>query len=120
MTSKNGADSVSAALERYFEARRAADDALLAALLKIVEAIHVKESSPSVCQFATEEPRPGEPRLPLLLRIKEAASELGVCEATVYNMIHAGELPSIRIRGKYRIPSADLPWRASSGQNKQQ
>lgn len=48
------------------------------------------------------------PIRPLLLRIPEAAAELGVCQATIYNMIHAGQIPHIVIRSKYRIPKAAL------------
>jgi excisionase family DNA binding protein len=38
------------------------------------------------------------------LTIDEAADYIGVSYATVYNMVHAGEIPSWRLGKMYRIP----------------
>jgi excisionase family DNA binding protein len=40
-----------------------------------------------------------------LLRVAEVAERLSVSPMTVYRMIHAGELPAIRIGRSYRIES---------------
>ena len=38
-----------------------------------------------------------------LLRVKEAAARLAVCERTVWRMIAAGELKAVHIRGCTRV-----------------
>jgi excisionase family DNA binding protein len=45
-----------------------------------------------------------------LLQVKEAASELGVHEATVRRAIAAGELEAVRLgpRGRYRVTTDAL------------
>lgn len=40
----------------------------------------------------------------ILLRPSEAAKSLGVCRAKLYTLIHAGEIPSIRLGGSIRVP----------------
>ena len=42
--------------------------------------------------------------LRLLLRPAEVAEALGIGRSKVYELIHAGELPSIRIGGSIRVP----------------
>jgi hypothetical protein len=50
------------------------------------------------------------PIRPMLLKPHEAAAELQVCTATVYNMMKATppQIPFVFIRGKRRIPAAAL------------
>lgn len=35
--------------------------------------------------------------------ITGAASQLGLCRKSVYNLIHAGELAAIKVGGRYRV-----------------
>lgn len=44
----------------------------------------------------------------ILLRVTEAAETLGISRSKAYEMIAAGELPAIRLRGSIRIVHADL------------
>lgn len=46
--------------------------------------------------------------LPVLLTVPEAAAELRVCRATLYNLIAAGQLRRVRIGRSVRIPSAQV------------
>jgi len=43
-----------------------------------------------------------------LLSVRDAATQLGMCTATVYGLCAAGELPHVRILNTIRIQSADL------------
>ena len=45
---------------------------------------------------------------PLLLRPTEAAKLLGLSRSTVYEMIAAGELPSVRLGHSIRVPLGAL------------
>lgn len=45
---------------------------------------------------------------PTLYTIREAAAELRLCRATIYNLIAAGKLRRVRIGTAVRIPAADL------------
>jgi excisionase family DNA binding protein len=53
----------------------------------------------------TAKPTTGEP---LLIRVTEAARMLSLCRSTIYAMLDAGELPSIRCGTARRIPVAAL------------
>jgi excisionase family DNA binding protein len=44
----------------------------------------------------------------LLLRPAEAAEALGVSRSRAYELIAAGELPSVRVGGSVRVPVAEL------------
>ncbi|MBI2187320.1 MAG: helix-turn-helix domain-containing protein [Acidobacteria bacterium] len=44
----------------------------------------------------------------LMLRVIEAAEALGVSRAKAYELIAAGEIPSVRIGGCVRVPVAAL------------
>ena len=44
----------------------------------------------------------------LLLRVPETAEALGISRSKAYEMIAAGELPSIRVRDSIRVPYDDL------------
>jgi len=44
----------------------------------------------------------------LLLRPSEAARLLGISRSKCYELIHSGDLPSIRLGGSLRIPVAEL------------
>jgi excisionase family DNA binding protein len=46
--------------------------------------------------------------LPKLLTIKEAASRLQVCRATVYQLCSEGRIPHIRVSNSIRIPDEGL------------
>jgi excisionase family DNA binding protein len=43
-----------------------------------------------------------------LLTVREVASRLGVCRATVYAMVERGELRCVRVSNAVRIHPADL------------
>ena len=43
-----------------------------------------------------------------LLRVREVAEQLGVCNATVYRLVESGELPHVRIVNSIRIRPDDL------------
>jgi excisionase family DNA binding protein len=46
------------------------------------------------------------PRLPInLLTVTEVAAMLRVSKMTIYRMVHAGQLPSLRVGQSYRIPA---------------
>jgi len=45
---------------------------------------------------------------PLLLTIPDVAIQLGVCRATVYNLIYYKGLPSIMLRGVRRVHPESL------------
>ena len=44
----------------------------------------------------------------ILLRPSEAAKTLGVCRATLRTLIHAGEIPHVRLGGSIRVPADRL------------
>lgn len=54
-----------------------------------------------------ENPREGAPQR-LLLRIPEAAEQLGIGRTKIYEMISKGELPAIRIGRAVRISASAL------------
>ncbi len=54
-----------------------------------------------------ENPREGAPQR-LLLRIPEAAEQLGIGRTKMYEMISKGELPTIRIGRAVRISTSAL------------
>jgi excisionase family DNA binding protein len=43
-----------------------------------------------------------------LLRVREVAEHLGVCNATVYRLVESGQLPHVRIVDPIRIRPNDL------------
>ncbi len=43
-----------------------------------------------------------------LLTVQETAKVLGVSEQTVYRLIHSEELPTVKIRFRFKIKAADL------------
>jgi excisionase family DNA binding protein len=45
---------------------------------------------------------------PLFLRISEAARLLAMSRSAAYAAIRAGQIPAIRVAGKWRIPRAAL------------
>jgi excisionase family DNA binding protein len=45
---------------------------------------------------------------PLLLRPDEAAVLLGISRSKVYSLIQRGRLPSVRLLGSVRVPTAAL------------
>jgi excisionase family DNA binding protein len=60
-----------------------------------------------------EPPQPGPSKLepavePLLVRVEEAARILSLSRSTIYEMMDAGELPSVRRGSARRIPVAAL------------
>jgi excisionase family DNA binding protein len=40
--------------------------------------------------------------------VREVATRLGVCKATVYALVERGELPCVRISNAIRVAPADL------------
>jgi len=51
-------------------------------------------------------PRRLDPRRPMnLLTVTEVAAMLRVSKMTIYRMVHAGRLPSLRVGQSYRIPA---------------
>ena len=44
----------------------------------------------------------------LLLRVPEAAAQLGISRAKLYELIAAGKLPAVKVGGCRRIRAADL------------
>ncbi|HEY2203026.1 MAG TPA: helix-turn-helix domain-containing protein [Pseudonocardia sp.] len=54
-----------------------------------------------------------------MLTVAEVATMVRVSKMTIYRLVHAGELPSIRVGQSYRIPAGaarelfDLPTRPS-------
>lgn len=43
-----------------------------------------------------------------MLSVSEVSDLLGVCQRTVYKLIHSEELPAIKVRHTYRIAACDL------------
>ena len=54
------------------------------------------------------QPKPTPMVEPLLVRVEEAARILSLSRSTVYEMMDAGELPSVRRGAARRIPVAAL------------
>jgi len=52
--------------------------------------------------------RQNEQKDPLFLRISEAARLLSMSRSAAYAAIRSGQLPSVRVAGKWRIPRAAL------------
>ncbi|MFN8544621.1 MAG: helix-turn-helix domain-containing protein [Candidatus Binatia bacterium] len=53
----------------------------------------------------------------LLLRPPEVAELLGLGRSTVYDLLAAGDLPSVRLRGSVRVPAEALRrWIATQGE----
>jgi excisionase family DNA binding protein len=52
--------------------------------------------------------RQNEQKEPLFLRISEAARLLAMSRSAAYAAIRSGQLPSVRVAGKWRIPRAAL------------
>lgn len=44
----------------------------------------------------------------LNLTVKETASALGVCADLVYDMLHQGRIPHIRVGKRYLVPRQEL------------
>ena len=47
-------------------------------------------------------------RRPQLISVPDAARELGVCSSTVRNLMKSGELPSVKLRRRRFIATADI------------
>ncbi|MBP3222904.1 MAG: helix-turn-helix domain-containing protein [Actinomycetaceae bacterium] len=45
---------------------------------------------------------------PQFYTVAEVADLIRVSRMTVYRMVHAGELPAIRVGGSYRVPASAL------------
>lgn len=60
-----------------------------------------------------------KPAAPQFLTVSEVAEVMRVSKMTVYRLIHAGELPAIRVGKSFRVPSAavqqllDISWQSS-------
>jgi excisionase family DNA binding protein len=52
--------------------------------------------------------RQNEQKEPLFLRISEAARLLAMSRSAAYAAIRSGQLPSVRVAGKWRVPRAAL------------
>jgi excisionase family DNA binding protein len=61
---------------------------------------------------ADDAPQP----IPRAYRINDFCKAFGVCRATAYNLIAAGDLPSVRIRGRRLIPADAAEALLASGQ----
>lgn len=58
--------------------------------------------------MTAEKPQEQPPIEPLLVRVEEAARILSLSRSTIYEMMDAGELPSVRRGAARRIPVAAL------------
>jgi excisionase family DNA binding protein len=45
---------------------------------------------------------------PQLLNVPETADYLRLCEMTVYRMLERGELPGVKVAGRWRVRRVDL------------
>lgn len=59
--------------------------------------------------------RPGDDG-PSFLTVAEVAEMARVSRMTVYRMVHAGELPAIRVGRSYRVPAAAVRRMLSEGE----
>ena len=58
---------------------------------------------------------------PLLLRIPEAAAKLAISRAKLYEMIHDGHIPVVRLGGAVRVSAAILnEWVVKQGQRSEE
>jgi excisionase family DNA binding protein len=48
------------------------------------------------------------------MNVREVAEALGVCTATVYQLVDAGELPHVRIVNAIRVTRTDLAYYVAS------
>lgn len=56
-----------------------------------------------------------EPSAPRFLTVAEVAQLARVSRMTVYRMVHAGELPAIRVGKSFRVPEAAVEEMLSEG-----
>lgn len=56
-----------------------------------------------------------ESRAPRFLTVAEVAQMARVSRMTVYRMVHAGELPAIRVGKSFRVPEAAVEEMLSQG-----
>lgn len=56
-----------------------------------------------------------ESRAPRFLTVAEVAQMARVSRMTVYRMVHAGELPAIRVGKSFRVPEAAVEEMLSEG-----
>ena len=56
-----------------------------------------------------------EPSAPRFLTVAEVAQLARVSRMTVYRMVHAGELPAIRVGKSFRVPEAAVEDMLSEG-----
>lgn len=56
-----------------------------------------------------------QPSAPRFLTVAEVAELARVSRMTVYRMVHAGELPAIRVGKSFRVPQAAVDQMLSDG-----
>lgn len=56
-----------------------------------------------------------EPTAPRFLTVAEVADMARVSRMTVYRMVHAGDLPAIRVGKSFRVPEAAVEEMLSQG-----
>lgn len=56
-----------------------------------------------------------EPSAPRFLTVAEVAEMARVSRMTVYRMVHAGDLPAIRVGKSFRVPEAAVEEMLSEG-----
>lgn len=56
-----------------------------------------------------------QPSAPRFLTVAEVAEMARVSRMTVYRMVHAGELPAIRVGKSFRVPQAAVDEMLSEG-----
>jgi excisionase family DNA binding protein len=47
-------------------------------------------------------------RLPVLMRVEDAARVLGISRSSAYRAAAAGEIPVVRVAGRMQVPTAHL------------
>ncbi|MFC4554491.1 helix-turn-helix domain-containing protein [Georgenia faecalis] len=56
-----------------------------------------------------------EQQAPRFLTVAEVAELIRVSKMTVYRMVHAGEIPAVRVGRSFRVPQAAVEELLSSG-----
>jgi len=115
--SVDGAGRTIAAMNRYEAPTLPRElEALVPILAKVYARILVEHSHHRSTAAALEHSMKALPERRMLLRISEVAEALSISRSSAYVLIHAGEIPVLRIGRSVRVSADDLQaWiRASS------
>lgn len=77
-------------------------------LLKFLQATPEQQAAIDRVLEGKMEPAPEPPKGPLLMRVKDAAALLGVHRGTIWRLVKAGRLETVKLLGSLRVRRSDL------------